>query len=168
MSTINKQEHILIDLGDFSGGINTKDPAHAIKSNQAQKLLNVIAYSNGGFARAPAKWGLNATPQHTKPIRGLFQHKKLDGTTQLVAVSDADVDTISLIDGTRTKLYDIGGTGYAVGDNAFGSLFIANGTEVVKVESSTAAYQVGITAPAGPLLQSWQVVACPLVCTMLL
>jgi hypothetical protein len=148
LSTINKQEHIFIKLGDFRDGINTKDPAIALKSTHAQEGLNCIFYSNGGIGRGPGKWGLNATPQHTKPINGLFEHKKTDGTNTLIAVSDADIDAISIVDGTRTKLFDIGGTTPAVAANAFGTLFIANSSNVAKVESG-AAYQVGIDAPIG-------------------
>lgn len=139
-----------IKLNDFSGGVATAYPTHAISDNQAAELLNVRVEKRG-FAKAPAYTGISAEALFTSPLRGWFVYKKSDGSEAYIAISGQKMYSVGLADGTKTEI----GAGLITSDaecfavNSFGKLWIANGTDVIKVESDLAAYRVGIVAPTG-------------------
>lgn len=139
-----------IDFSDMSGGKNSAFPRHALADNQVAETLNAIHHPIG-TSRAPGYTGISASALFTKPIRGQFTFTKDDGTEILIAVSDTKLYYVDLSAGTKTEL----GAGLITSDtecyavNAGGKLWIVNGTDFIKVESSTIAYRVQIAAPAG-------------------
>jgi hypothetical protein len=139
-----------IDFSDMSGGKNSAFPRHALAENQVAETINAIHHPIG-TSRAPGYTGLAATALFTKPIRGMFTFIKDDGTEILIAVSDSKLYYVDLSAATKTEicvgLITADTECYAV--NAGGKLWIVNGTDFIKVESSAVAYRVQIVAPAG-------------------
>lgn len=143
-----KKKDTFLRLKDFAGGKNSAQLAHAIRENQVQECCNVNLDPGGGATRGKGLWGLASTAQGTGHSRGLFVHRMSDGTSQLVWVNNQGLYSVNTSTGALTLIYAIGGDGQAYGFNFMGRLFVANGTDVAKVEGASG-YKVGIAAPTG-------------------
>jgi hypothetical protein len=137
----------IIQFADITGGLNINDPALAIKESECADILNAIILSKG-WKRWPGCENLTAKGACTNYLRGLMNHSDISGNQYLYVAFGQKLYSISKSTGDLTELYTFTGDGECVGTSAHGTFFIANGTDVVKVEG-TAAYRVGIVAPAG-------------------
>ncbi len=84
----------------------------------------------------------------TAYCKGLGIYQRYDGTEYLLAVYNEDLVSIDQTTGAITKLFDIGGTGEAWFQSYLDKAWVCNGTNVVKVEGTTA-YKAGLAAPTG-------------------
>lgn len=141
----NRKQNV-IGFGDVSGGININDPAVSIGNNQAVSLINLMAKKNG-FIRCPGVENLTTAGDIDGYLRGLIHHTDSSETDHLFAVWGGKLYEINKSTGAKSSaLYNMTGTGEAYHGSWGGTLFLTNGTKVVKVEVSTA-YQVGIAPP---------------------
>lgn len=139
------------DFSDISGGLNTAKPAVAIGGNQIQACLNTIIKEQG-WGRSPGYLGMKTTAEFSAYIRGLHVYEQVAGTETLIALSGGKLYTVATSgasSGDITDLYNLTGTGEGWFCNAFDKCFVANGTILMKAESPTVAYRVGIVAPTG-------------------
>ena len=145
---MGSSKRVDVDFSDMGGGINTTDKPVDVRKDQATIGLNV-KFRKRGFDRVPGFRGLNATPQFSKYIKGLHVYEKLDESEILLSMSGGKIYNTSTADSTLAELFEPTGTGEAWFANARGKCFVCNGTKMIKVESSTVAYQVGIDPPSG-------------------
>lgn len=135
-------------LSNVKGGMNTADPASGIRDDQIQYGTNIVL-KNAGWERAPGMTGISAAALFSASLKGFDVFEATDGTETLLACSGGKVYSINAGAGTKTELIDIGGTGQAYFKTWLGKAWMCNGTDVVKIESSSVAYKVGIQAPSG-------------------
>jgi hypothetical protein len=138
---------VQVDFTRMDGGLNTTDPAVSLKRNQIQYAMNVKPRKNG-FSLLPGYLGLATSAIFEAPVKGMHIYQRDDGTEILLAMSGGKLYYVNPSDGSKTELYDLTGTGDAWFANTTDKCFVCNGTKLVKVESASLAYQVGITAPA--------------------
>lgn len=148
---ITGRKPVSVDFSDMSGGTNTADPGLSLPKNQVLDSLNAIFTKQNGFIRAPGFRGMASTIMHGSYYgRGIHLHESTAGVqTLLSACADGTVNSVNADTGALTTLHTPTGTGEAWFANAYGKTFIANGTAMTKVESSTVGYRVGIAAPTG-------------------
>src|SRR3990167_2208153 len=127
---IGKKKAVDEDFSDFSGGLNTTDPAISISKNQTPYSINAIL-NKKGFTRVPGLKGLATTPQFSTYLRGLEFYEHLDGTETLLSVSGGIVYSVNITTGVKTQIYDMGGTGEAWMATAQDKCFICNGTKLI-------------------------------------
>lgn len=152
----NGRKDIVVDFSDMSGGKNNSRPQNAINAGQVAECMNAIVEQRG-FSRAPGYLGLKSTASFAAYCRYFNIYRKADNTELPIAVSSSKVYSVSVADGSITDLYTLGGDGEAFGFNALGKHFIANGTDLVKVESTGIVYKIGIAAPVGATARAYGV-----------
>lgn len=128
-------------------GVNTLDPGSALRDGELAYAQNMLLKLNGA-ERVPGYVGLAETQLFTTYLKGLFTYLRYTGTEYVLAVSNGKLYSINESTGAKTELYDITGTGEAWGVNFLDKFWVCNGTDVVKVEATTA-YKVGMAAPTG-------------------
>lgn len=133
-------------FSDYSGGLATAEPAHAIKDNQASETLNVI-FQKHGILRAPGLSGIKNEAIFTAPLRGWFKYKLPSGTDKYLAVVGFKLYDVTTSDGTLTELHTMQSDAECFGVNYHGKFWIVNGTDVIKIESDLSVYRIGIVAP---------------------
>lgn len=131
----------------MSGGKNNARLPNAIGKNQVADCSDVILEQRG-FVAAPAHVGLSATKTASTLSQGLFEYRKSDGTLIKIFCSGGKVYSLNITTGAITELYTLTGTGECFGVNARNKFWIANGTDFIKIEDTTA-YRCGIDAPVG-------------------
>ena len=145
-----KNTNVEIDYSKVSGGLNTTEDPTAIRDSQAQDCENAIILDRG-WKRSPGFKGLKTSEMFNSAAQGLFVYERNDGTETLLSVSGGKLYTVDQTTGDTTELYDMGGSGEAWFTNWRDKCWVCNGSKLVKVESASVAYQVGIDAPAsGP------------------
>lgn len=147
---ITGRKPVSVDFSDMSGGVNSVDPGLSLRKNQVLDALNAVLVGSNGFVRAPGFRGLSSTiSSDTYYLRGLHLHESTAGVQTLIAsFADGQIYAVNTTTGALTSLVTPTGTGEAWYANAYGKTFVANGTGVSKIESSTVGYRVGIAAPA--------------------
>jgi len=143
----NGRKEELLDFSDMSGGKNNARLPNAIGKNQVADCVDLILEQRG-FIAAPAHVGLSATATAPALSHGLFEYRKTDGTLIKIFCADSKVYSLNVSTGAITELYTLSGTGECFGVNARNKFWIANGTDFLKIEGSTA-YRAGIAAPTG-------------------
>jgi hypothetical protein len=147
MSLKAKDWEEVVNLTDFTGGVNLNDPAISLIGNQTSDCLNAI-FLKSGFKRWPGAVNLTAKDAIDDLMRGQFVHGEVSGTQHLYEVHGGVLNEVSKVNGTLTPLYDLTGDNEAYGASSHGTFYCLNGVGMCKVESSTA-YRVGIVAPTG-------------------
>lgn len=140
-------KEIKIDFADCSGGMNTANPPNSIRANQVQLAKNVML-TRKGFKRCPGFAGLSTSPTFGERARLLGSYFRSDGDSILIGVAGGKVYSIDKSTNAATELMEITGDGEAWGDSFQDKYFIANGTNCIKIEGSSA-YKLGITPPSG-------------------
>lgn len=136
-----------IEYSDISYGKNNTMPQNAIGDNQVSEIRNAIIEKRG-FSRAPGFTGIKSTAVFSTYARLMDFYIKDDATEYLLSVSNAHIYSVNKGYGAITDLGAYTGGGEAYGVNALDKYFVANGTNVYKVEN-TNIYRVGIAAPTG-------------------
>lgn len=90
----------------------------------------------------------------TGRVYGDHIYQLIDGSEVKLIVVGQKLYSQNTTTGALTELYDFGGVGEAYFAESQGVCFVTNGVKLVKVESGTTAYQVGITAPSGVTAQA--------------
>jgi hypothetical protein len=137
-----------LDFSDMSGGLCTAYPAHSINNNQVALSLNAL-WEKKGFSRQPGLLGISATAMFSKPIRGWFVFKHPDGTETYIVISNKVIYSVALTTGAVTSIGTLTSDNECYAVNYYGKLWIVNGVDMVKVESSLSVYNIGIAAPTG-------------------
>lgn len=135
-----------VKFGDMSGGIANAYPAHSLAKNQVADAINAL-FEKRGISKHNGFVGLDN--QLESPIRGHFCYKKQDGTELNIAVSGSKVYSVDLSVSTFTELATITSDTECYALNVRGKLWLCNGYDFVKIESTGAVYRVGIAAPVG-------------------
>jgi hypothetical protein len=143
----NGRRNVAIEYSDISYGKNNTMPQNAIGDKQVSEILNAIIEKRG-FSRAPGFLGIKSSAVFTTYARLMDFYIKDDGTEYLLTVSNGHIYSVNKANGTITDLGAYTGSGEAYGVNALDKYFVANGTNVYKVEG-TNIYMVGIAAPTG-------------------
>jgi hypothetical protein len=149
MSWKTGRTNIELDFSDMSGGVANAYPAHSIASNQVADAYNIIC-ENRGASRSPGLAGISEAALFDKPIRGWFIKKKKDGTEIFIAVSNKKIYNVNISLGTKTQIgNDITSDTECFATNAYGTFWLVNGVDFVKIEDDLSVYRVGIVAPIG-------------------
>lgn len=82
-------------------------------------------------------------------IYGSHFYVRTDGSEIKLLAVGQKLYSQNTTSGALTELFDFGGTGEVWFANWLDKCWVTNGTKVIKVESATVAYQVGIDAPTG-------------------
>ena len=136
-----------ISFSDFTGGLCNAYPAHAIANNQAYDALNVF-FEKRGFTKHAAFTGIKNSLLFNAPLRGWFDFKKTDGSETFIAISDQKIYSVAQ-DGTLAILGTLTSDNECYAINYYGTLFLCNGADFVKIEADNSVTRVGIAAPAG-------------------
>jgi hypothetical protein len=140
---------IVLDLMDFSGGSNSVEWPININANQVNPQTCGAILRKSGFLKYPGWQGLSSVDTFSSYLRLMTSYRDFNLSERLIALSNGTLSLVSTVDGSLTSLYSMGGaTGEGWSCEAYGKLFVCNGTTNVKVES-TVAYPVGIAAPTG-------------------
>lgn len=146
---VGASKPIIVDLSDFSGGMNTADPDVSLPKNQCQRILNLMVTKIGAI-RVKGFLGLKSTAVYGSAIKGLHVYEKLDGTEILLGVGNAKCSVVDPDDGSLSDIFaSASGQSEAWFSNALDKCFVCDGKAAWKVESATAAYGLGIAPPAG-------------------
>jgi len=140
-----RQQDVIVEFANVGGGLNTTDDMMQIGNTQVQQCLNARLYKDGIFIRPGTEAGDAVLSTNG---RGIFIYRKLDGTETILLMSNGKLYSTPTNLDSVTELYNLTGTGKAYFANYLDKCWVCNGTDVVKVESSTA-YQVGISPPSG-------------------
>ena len=136
----------LVDFSDVSGGVNTTDPVTSVRPNQITACANAILRKTG-FQRVPGFLGIGTSKMLTPAGRLEWNYVRHSGDENIVVMDAAGIlYSVNETTGVATSLYDLGGSGEAWAANWQDKCWVCNGTDLVKVEGSTA-YPVGIAAP---------------------
>lgn len=135
-----------ISFSNMTGGIANAYPAHSIAENQVADALNVL-FEKRGATLHRGLMGLST--QLGAPIRGHFCFKKTDGSELNLVVAGLKIYSANLTDSTFTELGSLTSDNECYALNILGKIFICNGADFVKVESTGTVYRVGIAAPVG-------------------
>ena len=137
-----------VDFAYVSGGKNSKDPQHALETNQVRDTRNVL-HEKRGFRYAPGYSGFGSTALFTSKILGMFNYRTSTGVECLIGISNGKVYNIDVSAETKTEIGDMAGTGDVQAVNAVGFLWMVNGTSFVKVEPDLSVTPAQIAAPTG-------------------
>lgn len=152
-----KIKKINIQYDSFADGMNNADQKSEVGSrylgrssndvrNRWKQIVDCLDLMLHSKKPRPAVNGFCDTMNAR--CRGLGIYRKHDGTEYLLGVYNEDLVSINESTGEITKLFDIGGDGEAWFQSYLDKAFVCNGTNVVKVEGTTA-YKLGIVAPSG-------------------
>ena len=82
----------LLEIQDFSGGLNIKSADSLIKDNQATERLNCHSDETGAIVKRNGRQYLNSTEiTASKGIYGLYKFYKSDGNSYLMAACDTKI-----------------------------------------------------------------------------
>lgn len=139
-------KEIKASFGDMSGGIANAYPPHSIAKNQVADAINAL-FEKKGHTKHSGIVGLDN--RLATPIRGNFCYKKQDGTELNIVISNQKIYSVVLATSTFTEIGTLTSDNECFAINVRGKLWICNGVDFVKIESTPAIYRVGIAAPAG-------------------
>jgi hypothetical protein len=142
------RKNVELSFSDMSGGVANAYPPHSIADNQLADAFNIICEKKG-CSRAPGLSAISTAALFDTELRGWFIYRKLDGTEIYIAVSDKKIYSVSLTAGTKTQIGTLSADTECTAVNSNGKLWIVNGTDAVKIESTLAVYRIGIAAPTG-------------------
>jgi len=136
----------IIDINNFSGGLNTRDADHKLGANEAQELKNLVLDADGSITKRNGSTKYNSSAIGSNPVHSLYKFYKSDGFAKLLAVHDS-----TLYGGTGNAFGSVGSlsTSSSCSFETWGDLcYICNGTVFKKYNDITFANVSG-TPPIG-------------------
>ena len=137
-----------VELGNTSRGFDSANPAVALTDGFLEISQNAIPLGRG-FQRAPGMIGIKPTPVFAGKGQGIGNLRLYTGTDILVGCYDGKVASVAPDTGAVTDLLTTGGTDAAYFDQHANKLWGTDNGTPFKVESTSAAYRIGIAAPVG-------------------
>jgi hypothetical protein len=146
------RKEVSVVINDISGGLNMVDPESDVgrrymSANGRRQVTDSLDIMMHVKKQRPGSIGKSSI--FTTYCKGLGVYLRESGTEYLLSVSGGK---LYRHDKThpygKTEMFDLTGTGNAWMQNYKDVCIVANGTEVVKVEG-TSAYRLGIAAPTG-------------------
>jgi hypothetical protein len=95
----------LMDLSDFSGGLNTTEPSHALELNECQDIVNFELDNPGVLKTRKGYKKINGFPIAEKPIRGIHQTVNHAGKRFLIAACNGRLWLCNEKEGTWSEIY---------------------------------------------------------------
>ena len=124
-------------LTDFSGGLNTLQPADNIQDNQFTSLTNVC-YEGGSILQSRFGMSLHRTVANVRKVYPFY----VGGTLHMIYTTTAGLyDNATLLDATFTGTF--------IADEWASMLYLTNGTYFKRYDGTTL-YDVGVAAPDPP------------------
>lgn len=149
--TINENTNeFVLTLFDFSGGLNTRDVASALKETELSDVRNFIYRKRKALKIRPGRTRLNLNAWGTDPITSGGGFYAEDGTIREIVTAGSSIgyrnDTSSTITNIKTDFSTSGETFYH--HQYMNHYFVGSATNGIWVYDNTSIWQLGYEIPA--------------------